>query len=795
MMFFQLIVVFASLNHITGQTISQIESLPICITGATPFRVADECAPGWYCPLYQASNSSTYPVQCAATDDCLLDRLKTEFCDRQGRYEPLLCEKGYYCPNPSEQIKCPKDYFCPMGQYEPISCGPLTSCPEGSDKRTDYSSLVAIVVTDVGVVLIWWLRRMFKHYNKAKDSITPKDVAVEEDGVQDFQQIEEGKDSDRTISPDTLKLCEGFIRAQGTLPPMQIKFTEMSLTIPPQNQSSKSKTVLKGVTGSIEPGKVTAIMGPSGAGKTTFLNTVLGKVDPSWERGGVLQINGVHENLLRFRKIIGYVPQEDIMHRDLTVRENITYSAMIRLPRHWTAAERDDHINATIAAVKLSHVEDVPIGDEVRRGISGGQRKRCNIGIELAAAPLFLVLDEPTSGLDSTSAMDICQVLKDLAANAGITVAMVIHQPRIEIWEQLDQLLLLAPGGLTVYQGPQKLASAYFEQSCGVALKPGENPGDALMDRIAEQASSLVDAWSKEGENQVALLLKESNDYRISRQSDYLTSRRSDKGSGKEKGYAAVNGSEGSDYPPFPPGEFRVNAHFLKQIYLSIVRNLWKQLASPPYLEMGLALLAGGLMGDLVEVKYQGVLSSPYTLFSPTPLEGAIGSFFNSVGLALSLASASAGVSVFGEEMHIYGREVATGHNHLGYFLGTNIAQLPKIFVAGLHFAFIFHIINQCLTPFRTFFPIAFLLYFAIYGLACIVSMLVSRKNAPLLAVVVSLFFASMTQKGGFPEGIQYFSASRWATEAIFTKESEPFLHIMEVKDVSAHNAGYKLNR
>lgn len=431
----------------------------------------------------------------------------------------------------------------------------------------------------------------------------------------------------------------------------------------------------------------------------------------------------------------------------------------------------------------------------VRRGISGGQRKRCNIGIELAAAPLFLVLDEPTSGLDSTSAMDICQVLKDLAANAGITVAMVIHQPRIEIWEQLDQLLLLAPGGLTVYQGPQKLASAYFEQSCGVALKPGENPGDALMDRIAEQASSLVDAWSKEGENQVALLLKESNDYRISRQSDYLTSRRSDKGSGKEKGYAAVNGSEGSDYPPFPPGEFRVNAHFLKQIYFSIVRNLWKQLASPPYLEMGLALLAGGLMGDLVEVKYQGVLSSPYTLFSPTPLEGAIGSFFNSVGLALSLASASAGVSVFGEEMHIYGREVATGHNHLGYFLGTNIAQLPKIFVAGLHFAFIFHIINQCLTPFRTFFPIAFLLYFAIYGLACIVSMLVSRKNAPLLAVVVSLFFASMTQKGGFPEGIQYFSASRWATEAIFTKESEPFLHIMEVKDVSAHNAGYKLNR
>eukprot|EP01040_Poterioochromonas_malhamensis_P002992 gene2989-3179_t len=725
MMFFKFLVVFASLTLITGQTIAQIESLPLCITGATPFRVADECAPGWYCPLYNTSNSSTYPVQCAATDDCLLDRLKTDFCDRQGRYEPVLCEKGYYCPTSVEQIKCPKDHFCPMGQYEPISCGSLTSCPEGSDKRTDYSSLIAIVVTDVTVALIWWLRRMSKHYNKAKDSVTPKDVAVEEVEEQDIQQLEEGKDSDRTISPDTLKLCEGFIRAQETLPPMQIRFTEMSLTIPAQNQSSKSKTILKGVTGSIEPGKVTAIMGPSGAGKTTFLNTVLGKVDPSWERGGVLQINGVQENLLRFRKIIGYVPQEDIMHRDLTVRENITYSAMIRLPRHWTAAEREGHINATIAAVKLSHVEDVTIGDEVRRGISGGQRKRC----------------------------------------------------------------------LTVYQGPQKFASAYFEQSCNVALKPGENPGDALMDRIAEQASTLVHAWSKDGEKQVALLLKESGDDRYKKQSDYLASKRSDKGSSKEKGYAAIYSSEGSDYPPFPQSELRVSAPFLKQIYLAIVRNLWKQLANLPYLEMGLALLAGGLMGDLAEVKYQGVLSSPYTLFSPTPLEGSIGSFFNTVGLALSLASASAGVSVFGEEMHIYGREVATGHNHLAYFLGTNIAQLPKIFIAALHFSFLFHIINQCLTPFSTFFPIAFLLYFAIYGLACIVSMLVARKNAPLLAVVVSLFFASMTQKGGFPEGIQYFSASRWATEAIFTKESEPFLHIMEVKDVSAHNAGYTLDR
>ncbi len=155
------------------------------------------------------------------------------------------------------------------------------------------------------------------------------------------------------------------------------------------------------------------------------MTALQGRADPSWTSGGSLLVNGVSEPLIRFKKIIGSVPQEDIMHRDLTVYENIRYSASMRLPASWTSKQREDHVAATISAMQLKHVQDVHVGDEVKRGVSGGQRKRCNIGMEVAAAPSLLLLDEPTSGLDATASLEICQVLKDLARVCSLTVAMV----------------------------------------------------------------------------------------------------------------------------------------------------------------------------------------------------------------------------------------------------------------------------------------------------------------------------------------------------------------------------------
>lgn len=792
----------------------------LCLSGATPFLLDTVCAPGYYCPLYNASDPATYPVQCAPTDSCTLDRLATEFCSKQGTYEPVLCKKGHYCPTPLEQIECPEDHICPLGQYEPIKCPAMTSCPKGSDKKFEWSSMIAIIIGDAATLILYYgaLRYRARQQKVQKDrcSVIPLDLPIVEkiEGGDDEEQG--GKPSNATIivssgghgtptydqlsnhkmqsehsKTSTEILCEGFERARGQLPLFMLNFDQLSLRIPLKNKTTI--TVLAGVTGSLQPGKVTAIMGPSGAGKTTLLNTVLGKCDSTWTRGGTLLINGVTEDLNRFRKLVGYVPQDDIMHRDLTVYENISYSANIRLPSDWTHEQRRQHVEAVIVSLQLSHVQHSNIGDENVRGISGGQRKRVNIGMELAAAPSLLLLDEPTSGLDSTAAMHICQVLTEITRVSAITIAMVIHQPRVEIWEQLDELLLLAPGGITVFQGPQRLAQEYFARRLNVQLRPQDNPADSLMDHIAAKASDCVESWRNGGFQAVAdlhLELLKSKAPNMSPYGEAGNSRRSHR-------LLAEDVDVSASRKAFPASPLRSTASIPRQALLACIRNLWKQInnLSSLSLELGLALLAAFLMGLLQEVRYQGVLSPPYTLLSPTPLEGLIASFFFSVGLGIALAASSAGVSVFGEEQVIYRREIAAGHSHFAYYLGTITAQTPRLLLDGLHFSWLFHIINQPLVPYGTFFVITFLLYSAIYGLSFIVSFLVSRKNAPLLAVVVCLFFCSFTAKSDIPEGIQYLSASRWAVEAIFDIETRPYKHIMQVVAVSAHDGGYHLGR
>ncbi|KAK9813958.1 hypothetical protein WJX73_006860 [Symbiochloris irregularis] len=258
---------------------------------------------------------------------------------------------------------------------------------------------------------------------------------------------------------------------------LHVEFTNLSLRL-----KSTGKKVLAGVTGSLRAACLTAIMGPSGAGKTTLMNTLAGKASYG-KRRGLIQVNGQPDSLDNFTRVMGFVPQDDIMHVNLTVEENLMFSARYRLPSHYTHSQHVFYVERAIQVLQLEEVRGEVVGDEEVRGISGGQRKRANIGLELVADPLLLFLDEPTSGLDSTSSKLVVAALQQVT-RMGVTATAVIHQPSFGIFLMFDDLLLLCKGGRTAYYGRLASVQDYFE-SLGYVLPLHANPADVYMDIIA----------------------------------------------------------------------------------------------------------------------------------------------------------------------------------------------------------------------------------------------------------------------------------------------------------------------
>jgi len=248
--------------------------------------------------------------------------------------------------------------------------------------------------------------------------------------------------------------------------------------------------ILDHVSVSIYPGELVALMGPSGAGKTTLLELLTGQRRPT--EGRVL-FNGqdLHDQVGALRDRIGYVPQEDVMHRDLTVFQVLYHAARMRLPADLPTSAIVEKVDKLITRMGLAHVRDSLVGGETRRGISGGQRKRVNIAIELLTEPPLLFLDEPTSGLDSTSTLEVLRVLRGLA-DQGKTIIMTIHQPRVEAYELVDTLVLLAKGGKLAWFGPADPDPAeHFAARSQMERRPGSNPADYVIDVLDPSDAEL----------------------------------------------------------------------------------------------------------------------------------------------------------------------------------------------------------------------------------------------------------------------------------------------------------------
>ncbi|KAI8905043.1 P-loop containing nucleoside triphosphate hydrolase protein [Gorgonomyces haynaldii] len=277
----------------------------------------------------------------------------------------------------------------------------------------------------------------------------------------------------------------------------EITWNQVNLTIPVGRGKNKiEKKVLVDVTGQVKAGQVVAIMGGSGAGKSTLLNTLAGRIGPGTLEGDIL-VDGQPRNPAMWKIQCAYVEQDDIMFSNLTVFETIRYSAFLRLPGSMSKKEKLDRVERVIASLGLNGCRNTPIGDANVRGVSGGERKRVAIGVELVTNPQILFLDEPTSGLDAFNALNIITTIKELAVKENKIVLMTIHQPRTDIINLFDNIVLLAQGQC-FWAGSNNDALKHFD-ALGYPIPENTNPSDFYLDigTVDQRTPELKEASQK----------------------------------------------------------------------------------------------------------------------------------------------------------------------------------------------------------------------------------------------------------------------------------------------------------
>ena len=288
------------------------------------------------------------------------------------------------------------------------------------------------------------------------------------------------------------------VAVTGTPSIQRLSFRNLTVALSGGNR----RVLLDGVSGEALVGRVTGIMGPSGSGKTTLIsflsqrsnasNTVSsGDVSLDDRRLGASQA-----------KVIGYCPQDSFLLPTLTVYESILYSAILRLPRNTAVADVHRVTQESISKVRLDAVASSYVGGSGRiRGISGGERRRVSVAMEIVTNPKIVLLDEPTSGLDSSSAKQVVSTLKSLASS-GCIVMLSLHQPSPAIFNMLDSIFLLA-AGCCLYNGPPSSAASYLK-AVGLPAPPGEGVAEFMLECASDPATvdkltHMVDRGSKEG--------------------------------------------------------------------------------------------------------------------------------------------------------------------------------------------------------------------------------------------------------------------------------------------------------
>ncbi|CAL1386918.1 unnamed protein product [Linum trigynum] len=262
-------------------------------------------------------------------------------------------------------------------------------------------------------------------------------------------------------------------------------YVDMPAEMKSQGVEEERLQLLHDVSGTFRPGVLTALVGVSGAGKTTLMDVLAGRKTGGYTEG-IINISGYPKNQMTFARISGYCEQNDIHSPRITVYESLLHSAWLRLPKSVNKKDRMMFIEEVMELVELVLLRNSIVGLPGVNGLSTEQRKRLTIAVELVANPSIIFMDEPTSGLDARAAAIVMRTVRN-TVDTGRTVVCTIHQPSIDIFESFDELLLMKRGGQVIYAGTlghhsHKMVE-YFENIQGVPnIQEGTNPATWMLD-------------------------------------------------------------------------------------------------------------------------------------------------------------------------------------------------------------------------------------------------------------------------------------------------------------------------
>ncbi|TMW67512.1 hypothetical protein Poli38472_011132 [Pythium oligandrum] len=442
--------------------------------------------------------------------------------------------------------------------------------------------------------------------------------------------------------------------------PVTLAFKDLWYSVPdPKNPKGAPLDLLKGISGFAAPGTITALMGSSGAGKTTLMDVIAGRKTGGKIQGQIL-LNGHPASDLAIRRATGYCEQMDIHSEASTIREALTFSAFLRQGSDVPDSQKYDSVEEVLDLLDMR-----PIADQIIRGSSVEQMKRLTIGVELAAQPSVLFLDEPTSGLDARSAKVIMDGVRKVA-DTGRTVVCTIHQPSWDVFSVFDSLLLLKRGGQTVFFGElgEKAVELvnYFEAVPGVApLTEGYNPATWMLEVIGagvgNSANADTDFVSVFDSSEKKALLDES----LARPGMCSPA----------PGVAALN------FEKKRAATEMTQAKFLIKRFVDLY---WR---TPSYnnTRFGVYIIVAlvfGLMFLSVDYDtYQGINAGTGLVFMSTLFLGAVS--FNSV---LPISSE--------ERASFYRERASQTYNALWYFVGGTLIEFPYVFSSTFIFSAIF---------------------------------------------------------------------------------------------------------